>query len=800
MTRSGLSRLNCLRLGSGGAVIALALLAGCGGGGGVASTPTPSPVPVPTPTPGPAPTPTPVPTPTPTPASVFNTPEYRQSSGPAQHGAISAWQLGANGRGVTIGIVDTGLDTSMTEFGARISPLSADVVATRGVFPEDDHGTMVALVAAGGRDSSGIMGIAFEATILALRADSPGSCAGTNPLVPDCEFLDRDIATGIDRAVQGGAGVINLSLGGSAPNAALRAAVARAAAANVVIVISAGNERNDTAPVNDPNQPDPLASGIRQAGGSNVIIAGSVGSTGLISDFSNLAGSEASWYLTARGERVCCVYENGSIQITVTNGQSFQTLVSGTSFSAPQISGAVALLRQAFPNLTATQVVDLLLRTATDAGAAGIDTTYGRGILDIAAAFAPQGSLSFSTSQSSMQPGDTVATGSSAMGDAMLSAPLSAVMLDTYRRAYQVDLGAQLGGASVSTRLAPAVLAPMRNVGGGAGSLALAFSVAGRGGLAAEPWTGQLRLSQGDAERARVLAGRVAARISPKLSLAFGYGQGADGLVAQVQGRSQAAFLVARSPADDFGFVRGNENALALRHQFGQFGLTMSAERAVAIAGAGERHGNGAVLRRQTDGITRLGLTLDRQWQAITASLGASWLGEDRTVLGARLHPAFGADGADSVFFDAHAAWQLAPQWRVAGAWRQGYTHARAGGLIAPGSRIASNGWSLDIERSGLFGTDDSLALRLSQPLRVRSGGLDLALPVAYSYETLTATSSIQRLSLSPRGRELDAELAWRGAIWGGAGSASLFYRKDPGHYSGLAADKGAALSWRTDF
>jgi hypothetical protein len=119
---------------------------------------------------------------------------------------------------------------------------------------------------------------------------------------------------------------------------------------------------------------------------------------------------------------------------------------------------------------------------------------------------------------------------------------------------------------------------------------------------------------------------------------------------------------------------------------------------------------------------------------------------------------------------------------------------------IAPGSRIVSNGWSLDLERTSLFTDGDSLALRLSQPLRVQSGGINLNLPVAYSYETLNATNGIESLALNPQGREIDAELAWRGALLGGAGSASVFYRREPGHYAGLSADKGVALSWRGEF
>ncbi len=787
------------RLGS--ALCALGLLTGCGGtGSNTASTPAPAPAPTPTPTPAP----TPAPTPTPTPTATFITSEYNRSDGPSFHNAIPAWQTGKTGLGVTIGIIDTGIDSSSPEFAGRISAASADVAGSRGINPEDDHGTNVAMVAAAARDNTGIVGIAWQATILALRADTPGSCATYDPNVKGsgCDFTDNNIALGIDRAVQNGAKVINLSLGGSSPNATLRAAVARATTAGIVIVVSAGNDGASTDPAIDPNNPDPFGVGLRAVGNGNVIIAGSVNDVGVFSSFSNRAGTEASWFLSALGERVCCVYENGVLKvITNPDGSKSAFVFSGTSFSAPQIAGAAALLRQAYPNLTAAQVVDLLLRSARDAGVAGIDSTYGRGILDIGNAFAAQGTLSLANTLVALPTGDTTGVVSAAMGDAVQQQPLGAVELDSYGRAYQVSLGASLRGAQVSPKLASALIAPMRNVSGGNGQLSLAFSVDGRSRSMALPWSGQLRLSRADADTARVMAARMVAQLSPKTRFAFAYAQGGDGLVAQLQGRSDPAFLVAGSPLDDVGFSRSGQMALALRQQLGQgWGLTLSAERAQAISGAPIQYAAERDARRQQDGVSRLGVALDRRFGELDAMLGASWLSEDRTILGARLHDAFGSRGADSLFLDAHLGWQPAQNWQLGADWRQGFTHARLAGLVDAGSRLSSNGWAVNLVRADLFKPGDTLALRLSQPLRVQSGGFNLLLPIDYSYDTLSATQAVRRLSLSPSGREITSELAWRGPLWNGSASASLFYRRQPGHYASLPDDQGVAVSWTQGF
>ena len=115
---------------------------------------------------------------------------------------------------------------------------------------------------------------------------------------------------------------------------------------------------------------DPFALVPAQTFPGQVIIAGSVGvdngagGTNLdqLSPFSNRAGQGQNWYLAALGYRVRTIDHTGA-----------GFLYSGTSFSAPIITGAVALMAQAFPNLTAAQIVDVLFRTADDLGAAGDD-------------------------------------------------------------------------------------------------------------------------------------------------------------------------------------------------------------------------------------------------------------------------------------------------------------------------------------------------------------------------------------------------------------------------------------------
>ncbi len=209
-----------------------------------------------------------------------------------------------------------------------------------------------------------------------------------------------------------------------------------------------------------------------------------------------------------------------------------------------------------------------------------------------------------------------------------------------------------------------------------------------------------------------------------------------------------------------------------------------------------------AELRGQRDrsGVGNFGFALDRRFGNLSTSLGFDWMREDATMLGAKFHDAFGLAGADTLFVDLQAAWRFARGWRLGGALRNGWTSAHGGGAVAGGSRLTSRAWSLDLARSDVLASGDSLAFRVSQPLRVENGRLNLELPIGYSYATLSPTYGVERLSLTPQGRELDAELAWSGRLLRGDAAASLFIRKDPGHYAGLPLDEGVVFRWSTGF
>ncbi|QCI79585.1 hypothetical protein E6W36_08655 [Hankyongella ginsenosidimutans] len=120
-----------------------------------------------------------------------------------------------------------------------------------------------------------------------------------------------------------------------------------------------------------------------------------------------------------------------------------QFIVSGTSFAAPHVAGALALLADAFPTLTSRQLVDLLLSSATDLGSPGQDPVFGRGGLNIARAFQPQGSTRLAGTDTlvSLSQADIALGGALGNGAQLGSALRDVVVLDRFNRAFSVNLG-----------------------------------------------------------------------------------------------------------------------------------------------------------------------------------------------------------------------------------------------------------------------------------------------------------------------------------------------------------------------
>ncbi|MEY4874825.1 MAG: hypothetical protein RJB41_1527 [Actinomycetota bacterium] len=266
--------------------------------------------------------------------------------------APSVWKI-TRGAGITVAVIDSGsgphpdldanLDAGRTMFG------SIDSV---GVLDIDNagHGSHVAgIIAAVADNAIGGSGVAPQSRILPIRVlDAQGS--GDS----------KDVSKAVRFAVDSGAKVINLSLGGSTESTSLTAAIQYATDRNVLVVAAAGNGGADSPP--------------KWPGASDLTIAvTAVDRNNSVTSFDQ------------RGDYIDLAAPGASILSTASNDYKIQ---SGTSMAAAFVTGAAALLFAAQPSITAAQVRDILQRTATDIGAPGRDTTFGYGLINLVAAFA----------------------------------------------------------------------------------------------------------------------------------------------------------------------------------------------------------------------------------------------------------------------------------------------------------------------------------------------------------------------------------------------------------------------------
>ncbi|HEV2080738.1 MAG TPA: S8 family peptidase [Allosphingosinicella sp.] len=681
---------------------------------------------------------------------------------------MHAYEKGATGKGITAAIIDSGFAPDSPQFAGRIHAASTDVAASRGLYGESGHGALVSSVLGAAKDDSGMHGVAFNATLLMLRTDRPDTCA------TKCEFDGIVLAKAFDLAIQNAVRVINMSLGGPDSSPLVAQAIDRATAAGIVVVLPAGN--NGAA--------EPVASSMiatKPEARGTVIIAGALNSAGTdMASFSDRAGSGAEFYLVAAGEGMLAYNRDGAL-----------VTVKGTSFATPTIAGAVALLAQAFPNLTGQQIVKLLLTTATDMGAPGTDNIFGRGMLNLANAFSPQGTLSLA---GSMAPLSLTSNGvlSPAMGDSKGDLK-GAVFLDGYARAYETDPGRTLSRTAQDAPLHAALDASYSTNSAQLGPVAA--SIATRRNLSSPPEAELQRmgLSEDQARAAKAIAATVLARLSPRTAVALGLSESGRALQQRLSQQQGNAFLVARDPLAGNGFqVRGG-SSIGIRHDLGPLAFTVTSE-------AGEVYGTYPAQRSGNSAYRTTALIADRKLGRMRFSLGGSLLDEETSILGGRFSSAFSSAGSTSWFTDGSASLDLGGGWGAYASYRHGWTSVRSGDALVRGGRLSSNAFAFDLTKAGALTTSDKVGVRIMQPLRVRSGGFDIHLPVSYDYASGQVGYQQRFFNLAPTGRELDYELSYATPLLGGNMAANAFLRTDPGHIQSMKKDIGAALRFTLGF
>ncbi|MEO6700368.1 MAG: S8 family serine peptidase [Jatrophihabitantaceae bacterium] len=279
----------------------------------------------------------------------------------------SLWSTGADGRGITVAVVDTGVQASVPELKGKVLP-GADFIGNgsdgRVDYDSDDfsHGTAMASIIVASEGYGNIEGLAPAAKILPLSVPLRGVIRKGTP-------TENATSAAITYAADHGARIISMSLGGvrderDGPDpcpSSVQKAVLHALTQGALVVAASGNSGDGGSPVEEPG----VCLGV--------VSVGSVDRQLTVSPFSS---RHPYLTVTAPGDSIPTLSRDSAY------------IGEGTSQATAMTSAALAMIWSKFPSESNRQVLTRLLSTVTDRGPKGRDPAYGLGVINPAAAIA----------------------------------------------------------------------------------------------------------------------------------------------------------------------------------------------------------------------------------------------------------------------------------------------------------------------------------------------------------------------------------------------------------------------------
>lgn len=375
--------------------------------------------------------------------------------------AKAAWDRGYTGKGSTILIIDTGINTRSPEFAGRIKG-TIDYTRTS-IEDTNGHGSNVAGIAAAARNMTGMTGVAFDANLLIAKV-STGSSYDMNSALKAIQWGAQNgaivanisanevsnadynkystlIANGVYKNTHpyyGGANYYNMGT-----PAGLQSAMSNN---NIVLVVSAGNAGRAY-----PDNPATYATATDSSGnlvlGGRMLIVGAYDpSTGTIASFSNRAATVCKNVVS----NVCKdKYRTSDFYIMAPGVSDYSvgygaataySIYSGTSQAAPTVTGAVAIINQMWPNMKPENIAKLLLATANKNIKNYDVNVMGQGLLDLDRATQPVGGLNIPTTGRVNKSYNATVPTLIGSGTAKLGTISSVMVVDSYNRDFYTNV------------------------------------------------------------------------------------------------------------------------------------------------------------------------------------------------------------------------------------------------------------------------------------------------------------------------------------------------------------------------
>lgn len=656
---------------------------------------------------------------------------------------------------VPVAVIDSGVNPSYADLAGRIDPGIDLIDGDNNPFDTSpqQHGTTVSRI---------IASVHGDNRILPIRVlDASGVTS------------ESVVANGISYATSSGARIINLSLGSptNTSSQAMTNSIQDAALAGKLVVMAAGNSG-----LSNPAFPASLVAIL----GGSAIAVGALDASGRIASYSNRAGNSREYYIVAPG------YSGFSSYI-------------GTSFATPYVSGTAAGILSQNPRLNAQQVAEIILNSADDLGAPGTDEIYGRGKLNIAAALAPQGDIGLA--DSSDDGNSALLIGGLVIGVGVAAAIIirnrslkEAVVVDSYDRPYQVDLGEMIEVRDDGLTLVE-MMKNLRRVTE----------------MAALPITDRLQMAvwydrRPQQELYAVSGGPGELETVDNWSMSLQHA---------VTDNTYYALNLNLDPRQFFGLTeQAADVALFDRGVLTAPYAGFASNGNTLITGYQSKQGTelklGIVhMDDDTDfGVNSQSLLLEANIQPhhrLRLGLQFSGLDEEGSLFGGSSSGALSVNNAGTLATGLTARLKINNSWSLHSIYSQGLTWVRERnkGLLQQFTALRSSSYALGLSGRSLISKKDRLSLTVSSPLHIDSGELSLSVPSEIDYATGAVQRQAERIDLASASRETEIELGYHLPLDRQSGLAAyMLYRSDA---NGLAEKStrgryGAMMSVSTRF
>jgi subtilisin family serine protease len=685
-----------------------------------------------------------------------------------------------NGAGVTVGVVDSGLQLSHPTLKGQVLATYNAFTGGTDVTDQMGHGTHVSgLIVGSLANGSLTQGVAPGAKLVMAKVfETGGSSTST-------------IQKGIDWVVNTQkTPILSLSLGSR--SLSLQAPIKNAVAKGTLITAALGNDGKTTG----ASWPAEFAKASWANG--QIIAVGAVDAGNKLASFSNVDPTLANWTVYAPGVNVASSY-------SVPTRPSAYAYMSGTSMATPIVAGQAALIKSNWNFLTAPDLAQVIFQSATRlcsaamiapcAASTSADPVYGWGVVNIGASLQPIGGLNVGTSS-----GTTVDFAGSVLVSAKggLASGLkgvNAVAVDKFNRGFVVNLASTITGTTGTSTAIPTAGTTTTTVQGV--SFSAEYSLIGN---PAEHPSATVSI-------APLKLANMSYRFANDRGEGFGFGFGTGGTAGQYFGldangstplnlgiagsRFNAPYFALAESATHLGYSSALDNGVVVR--WGLMNQAASSPATLADQSA-------PVMARSLATVE-----LQKQMGDVTGVLTLGHLQETNSVLGLSGAGALALDAkGQTSFMTLAGSFQLASKTTLSAMASLGMTSAYDNGaasLIEGASGSQTAAWSLGLARKDVWCHGDALGVTLAMPLKTLSGNLKVYSAVSQSQVDGSLQYASQSVSLAPTGTERDLELAYATPLRiGGKLSMLAQLRLQPGHDADAPNQVGVGFRYVREF